>query len=382
MTDPPTAAATARRTPISPGRLDWLTGELTRWRDEHLIDARQVETIAERYEPTHRFNVAKLALVLGATFVGFGLIWLVAANLDELAPLWRFIAVAVIWLTALGTAEFLAGQRAHRHLRPATVIGAVRVLAVLAFGGVIFQAAQSLQVPAFEPRLLGSWAAGAVLYAYGVRAVGPLVIGLVVGSAWYISDTLYAQVSGLGVVLGMVNAGLFAVAVAALQERWSREFSTPWRELGAALLLSALFAAAIPVVDRSNFEWTSNLLAGVVLAVGTSAAAMAFGCGRARLEPLGAMMLGGVAVLLVWWEAGRDATRVDLATWAHVAVAVTAYVAAAAGVAVLGILRDSGRLTALATLALVVFTTFQSFAVFAPIIQGGVLFVVLGLIFL
>ena len=48
----------------------------------------------------------------------------------------------------------------------------------------------------------------------------------------------------------------------------------------------------------------------------------------------------------------------------------------------LGILRDSWRLTALATAGLVVFTTFQSFAVFAQIIQGAWLFVVLGLVFL
>ena len=55
---------------------------------------------------------------------------------------------------------------------------------------------------------------------------------------------------------------------------------------------------------------------------------------------------------------------------------------AAVAVAMLGTLRDSWWLTALATTALVVFTTFQSFAVFAPIIQGAWLFVVLGLIFL
>ena len=54
----------------------------------------------------------------------------------------------------------------------------------------------------------------------------------------------------------------------------------------------------------------------------------------------------------------------------------------AVGVAVLGTLRDSWQLTATATAALVVFTTFQSFAVFAQIIEGAWLFVVLGLVFL
>jgi hypothetical protein len=58
-----------------------------------------------------------------------------------------------------------------------------------------------------------------------------------------------------------------------------------------------------------------------------------------------------------------------------------AYVGAAAWFAVLGVLRDSKRLTFIATAALVVFTTFQAFAVFAAIVQGAWLFVLLGLVF-
>jgi uncharacterized membrane protein len=383
MTDMPAASTTTdRRTPISPGQLKWLTDELTHWQSEGLIDARQREAIAGRYRPTNRFSLAALTLTLGATFVGFGLIWLVAANLDELAPLWRFVTVALIWLSFLGAAEFLSGRHAHGGPIPSPVVGAMRVIATLAFGAVIFQAAQSLQVPAFEPRLLGFWAAGGLLYAYAVRAVGPLVIGLLAGIGWYLTQVVYDQASGLGVVLALLIAGLVAVGTAAVQERWSLELSTPWRELGVALLLGGLFAAAIPMVDRSDFEWSSSLVIGAAIAGVISIAAIAFGCGRARLEPLGGVVLAGIAVGLVLWEAGSDPNEVDLAAWAHAGIAVTAYVAAAAGVAVVGILRDSGRLTALATVALVVFTTFQSFAVFAQIIQGGVLFVILGVIFL
>ena len=47
-----------------------------------------------------------------------------------------------------------------------------------------------------------------------------------------------------------------------------------------------------------------------------------------------------------------------------------------------GALRESWRLTALATAALVVFTTVQSFAVFAQILEGAWLFVALGVVFL
>jgi hypothetical protein len=89
-------------------------------------------------------------------------------------------------------------------------------------------------------------------------------------------------------------------------------------------------------------------------------------------------------VLLVLWEVGSDYDiddQIGVAGWAHAALGVTAYVAAAAWFAVLGVLRDSRRLTFLATAALVVFTTFQAFAVFAAIVQGAWLFLLLGLVF-
>ena len=63
-------------------------------------------------------------------------------------------------------------------------------------------------------------------------------------------------------------------------------------------------------------------------------------------------------------------------------MSVAAYVLLAVVVVALGTLRDHAALTWLATAALVVFTTFQSFAVFAPIVTGAWLFVVLGTVFL
>ena len=47
-----------------------------------------------------------------------------------------------------------------------------------------------------------------------------------------------------------------------------------------------------------------------------------------------------------------------------------------------GALRESWRLTALATVALVAFTTAQSFSVFARILEGAWLFVALGVVLL
>jgi len=373
-----------RRDSISPSQFAWLTRELESWRSVGVIDDAQVTAILSRYQATNKLSLAKLLLTLGAVFVGFGAIWLVAANLDELAPLARFITVALIWLALLVGAEYLASRHAHSSASttPSPVVGAVRVIAALLFGAVIFQAAQSLQVPAFEPRLVGLWGLGALLYAYAVGSLGALVIGVLTAASWFIAEVVVDQVSGLGAVLALLIAGVVAVSWAAIEERWRPGFSEPWREIGVGLLLVGLFVAAIPEIDRNQFEWTPTLVGGLVVTALLAAVAIAFGCGLARLEPAGAFVMAGLAVVLVWWEAGNNAEGVDAASWAHAALAVAAYVAASTGVAVLGIKRDSGRLTGLATVALVIFTTFQSFAVFARIIQGAWLFLVLGLILL
>jgi uncharacterized membrane protein len=63
-------------------------------------------------------------------------------------------------------------------------------------------------------------------------------------------------------------------------------------------------------------------------------------------------------------------------------LSVAAYLAVASGYAVLGGMRDSSRLTWLATVALVVFVTVQAFAVFAPIVSGAALFLIVGVVLL
>ena len=128
--------------PATRAELDWLTSQLHDWRTAGLVDDLQATAIRGRYhvvpDPTRRFSLARLLLGLGAAFVGIGLIWLVAANLDQLPPLLRFVAVAVIWLTLLVTGEVLHARPSRV---PSPVIGAARLLAALAFGAAIFQAA-------------------------------------------------------------------------------------------------------------------------------------------------------------------------------------------------------------------------------------------------
>ena len=375
LTSPATHSATR-------SRVDWLAAQLSLWQAEGLVDRAQAERISGRYRVDHRFPLARLLLTLGAAFVGVGVIWLVAANLTGLSPGLRFGAVSLFWLACLASGEALAVRRARE---PATgartrspLVGAVRLMAALAFGAVVFQAAQSLQVPAYEPLLVGCWALGAMTHAYAVRAVMPLVVGILAGTTWFVWQVLEAAESELSGVVCVVTAGVVAVAASAVHTRRFAELAAPWRELGAALLLGGLFFAALPFDRVGDFVWTAPLVVGLALAAAVAAGAL-MAPRESRIEVLGAVAAAGGAVGLMLWNTGDEVTDAGVA---HAAVSVAGYILVAVAVAVVGALRESWRLTALATAALVVFTTVQAFSVFAQLLEGAWLFVALGLVFL
>ncbi len=358
--------------PAPPAQLAWLSDEMPLWRASGLVDDQTANAILARYHPSRRPSrlpdLSRLLLTLGAAFVGVGIIWLVASNLDQLPPLTRFVVVSAFWLAFLAGAELLHGTA------PSPVVGAVRTLAALTSGAVVFQAAQSLQVPAYAPSLLAWWGLGALVHAYVVRGTGPLVVGLLASVSWLVGQTAEGSGSDLDVLLVLFAAGVVAASVASLHGRWLPEFAAAWRAVGAALSLGALFTAALPYVDDDGFVRTPFLLAALVVAGLAATAATALSEGDRRFEPLLAVGMGAAGLLLVQWEA-------DSGTWAHAALGVVVFVGASAWFAVLGVLRDSRLLTFGATASLVLFSTVQAFSVFAPIVTGAWLFVVLGLVF-
>ncbi|PUA81599.1 DUF2157 domain-containing protein [Nocardioides currus] len=369
---------TIERRPLSGEHYRWLRRELADWQNEGLLDARTAEAITARYADVgdrhRRFSLGRLLLALGGSFVGVGLIWLVAANLDALPPMVRFVAVAAIWLALLTGAELSRVGGAVR--------GALRLMAALAFGAVVFQAAQSLQVPAFAPGLVGLWAAGALVHAYAFRALLPLVVGVVTGVGWWIAQPLWDDGSAASAVVGIGTAGVVAISVAVVHDRGLTRFGQVWRAAGALLGMVSLFVAAVPYTTTDGFRWSGWLFAALVAAGVAAGAALLVARGRARLEPLVAVAVVGVAGLMVLWDTGTDTSSVGAADWAHAAVGVVAFVALAVALVALGTLRDHPMLTVVAMVGLVVFTTFQSFAAFAAIVQGAWLFLVLGLVFL
>jgi uncharacterized membrane protein len=391
MTAPPTATTTAPGHrdpavhPATPAQLHWLDGELAHWQAEGLLAPESADAIRGRYVASRRFTLSRIVLTLGACFVGLGLIWLVASNLDAMSPPARFLLMVSVWLALVVAAEVVAHRRTRAGDPASPVVGALRLLAAAAFGAVVFQAAQSLQVPAYEPMLVGVWGLGALLWAYAVRGVAPLVLAVVLLATWFVWQVSSAGDGVFTVSTAIAAAGLVAVSVGVghLLLGW-RDLADPWREVGALLALVALFIAALPYA-WGHPDASVALVVGLGVAVVLAGVAMVRGDRVDRFEVGLAVVALALTVGLSLWrfdENVLDTADLPAGAWARAVLSVAAYLTVASGYAVLGGMRDSSRLTWLATAALVVFVTVQAFAVFAPIVSGAALFLIVGVVLL
>ncbi|MFI5625182.1 DUF2157 domain-containing protein [Nocardioides sp. NPDC051685] len=361
--------------PVAPRRLDWLNNETARWVSDGILTADTAETIKGQYVASHAASLTRVISYLGGTFLGVGLVWLVATNLDALSPLVRFLGIVVIWLAFTAAAETLPLPRPLR--------GAFRGIAAMSFGGVVFQAAQSLQVPAYEPSLVGLWGLGALGYAYASTGLAPLVVGIVTTMVWFDWQVVASSESTFAGVLAVLVAGVVATAMAALHDRGRENFAQVWRLAGGVLVLGGLFVAAVPQIGDHDLAWSPTLLVALVIAALLVAAAVGLTDGLSRWEVLASALIVPIGLALVAWDPRvDDVGSVSGEAWLSAFVSIAVYVVAAGAVAVDGSVRDQTLLVVLATGALVVFTTMQSFAVFAPIMSGATLFLMLGVLLL
>jgi FtsH-binding integral membrane protein len=210
----------------------------------------------------------------------------------------------------------------------------------------------------------------------------PFLVGVATGVTWWFMQPLWDEQNGLTVVMLFGAGAVLASGLAVVHDGRLDAFARTWRTVGAGMALLAMFAAAIPDIGSDGIAWSPWLVLALVLAAVAALAAAVVRPGPRLLEPLGAVVVLVVATLLGLWTTGADAADVQPADWLHAAVSVAAYVLLAVALVALGTVRDHPALTAMAMVGLVVFTTFQSFAVFAPIVTGAWLFVVLGTVFL
>ncbi|SDJ77467.1 Uncharacterized membrane protein [Nocardioides sp. YR527] len=364
-----------RARPIAPRRLDWLNDETARWVDEGILTEEAADTITRQYVPSRAGSLTRVISYLGGAFLGVGLLWLVATNLDELSPLVRFVGIVLVWLGFTASAEALPLPRPLR--------GAFRGIAAIAFGGVIFQAAQSLQVPAYEPSLVGLWGLGALVYAYASAGLAPLVVGIVTTMIWFDWQVVASSESTFAGVFAVLVGGVVATAMAALHDRRRERFADVWRLAGGVLVLGGLFVAAIPQVGDRDLAWSPALLVALVTAVLLTGVTVGRTKGLSRWEVLTAALIVPIGLALVAWDPHvDDLDTVSGEAWLSAFVSIAVYVVVAGAVAVDGSVRDRTLLVVLATGALVVFTTMQSFAVFASIMSGATLFLLLGMLLL
>lgn len=385
---------------VPPSRLRWLQAELADWQEDGLLTPQAAAAIRGRYVAGTRSALLSLVVGLGAAFLAVGLLWLVAVNLERFAPGVRFGAVVALWLGLAVLGQVLAPRNpaSPGHGTTPTLASVCRLLAAAAFGAVIFQAAQSLQVPAYEPRLVGAWALGALVYAYVVNSRGALAVALgatAVWFGWFVGERAGSLPVGIAMVLaGAVVATGLALAHPRRLAAGRPDVVEGWRLLGAAVALAGLFVGSFPIEQGQAMHWPVELIVLLVLAAVMSALAVGTarrgagtddrGSGHGVLGPVG-QVAAVVAMLgagwgLALWRPAMPASPADLtaANWAHTAVTVVVFVAAAAWFAALGAAHESPVLTGVALAALVVFTTWQSFAVFAPIISGATLFLAVG----
>jgi len=364
---------------ISKEQAGWLASEVAAWRAEGLVDEGTAAAIEGRYRVQEDRRGVPLLLFLGAALFGVGIIWLVAANVDfdEIGPLARIAGVAVVWLALVAVGEALD---AHERWRP--VAGPVRLLAALAFGGVVFQAAQSLQVPAFAPQLVFAWGIGALAYAYATGARGPLIIAIAALAGWY-TWVLLDEGEGPSVILGFVIACPVAAAAGAAS---AGHFTGPWRFAAAAFGLLGLGCATVPDIADGDLPATLPLVLGALAGI----AAVAIGMTRSpedRRELLGAAGLAIAAALLVAVapENAPDLGGGDRPSGAETAFTLLAcglFLAAAVGVALQGARTQQGSLSDLAYGALLVFLAVQSFGLLATLVSGAVLVLAVGAVLL
>ena len=375
-------AAMTERRPISGRRMKWLEQQLAQWRAAGLVDEAAAASIAARYEVSSRARAARLLLVLGCGLLAVGIIWLVASNveLDEVGPFARIGLVAALWLGLVVLAEI-----ACRGERFDVLAGPLALLAAAAFGATIFQVAQSLQVPAYEPWLLAAWAAGALAYAYATGSAGPLVLGVGVAAAFYVWLLTREAGGGAPFVVGVASAVPLATAAAVLHAGTADAgFAAAWRLAAAWLALLALGAAAIPgLIEDAAVPVLALATAGAAVAIAAAVALRADRLGRLELA-VGAAVAGAALVLTaVAPERTADAfagERLPPGQLAHTLAASALFLALAVGTALLGVARASPALTNIAIAAIVLFVAVQSFGLIAPLFSGAALVLAIGAI--
>ena len=264
------------------------------WQSEGLVDDHQVDAILDVYHASRRFSLTRLMLGLGAGFVGVGLIWLVAANLDAALARWPASPRGgpAGWRFLVG-GEYLPRARASRPV----VVGARP-----AAGRARPSAPSSSRPPSrsrcrpTSPRLIGLWALGALstptlsarrsCRSWSASPASPLVR----------LQPLWDEPGRARRRAGLAPG---AVVAAALGASCTTGGSTGSRRPGARSARcsrsAALFVAALPDVGGDDLSWTTLARGRARRCADGPRDRPSSARGRRPLEPLGAVAVAAAS---------------------------------------------------------------------------------------
>ena len=306
---------------ITPGQATWLRAELARWVGAGLVSAQSAEVITAEYAVRRRASLIGLVVGLGGAFLGIGIIWLVAANLEHLGLLSRFVLILALWLGLVVAGEVLAQRGASGH-------GSARLLA-------------------------GLWAVGALAYSYAVGSPLGEWLGAALAGFWWVWQVMDAGEGQPTFALAATSGGLMAVAIAlAVQPGRGRWGAMPWIHTGAALSLLGVLVAAFPASGPAR-AWPPLVIAALIIAILAAAAAALRGGLRGARALVPAALSMVLAAGLVMWTSPRTAAGLDSEpSLGRAAVAVVGYLLLATAWALVGADRDEPSITLLALLGL------------------------------
>lgn len=298
---------------------DW-SSALRRWVEAGLLPQDSAEAI-EQWEREQLQQVPaasrlsapiRVLLVLGAVLLAAGLLLLVAAHWDALAPGWRF----ALMLTLVAGLHGLGSAAAASQSAAATALHAV---GTAAFGGGVFLAGQIFHLEAHWPAGLLLWGLGAALGWVLLRQWPQLALLAVLLPGWLVSEwSLIRQDLGLPfwAYQQVTTAGVLLLALAFLAAQGSRRGSTPARQvllwIGGLVLLPASGIWALLL--RSGSPARASNLASAGLDMTTHPPVLALGV---------AVALGG-PLLCAWLLRRRACWPVGLAAgWMLVSYGMT-----------------------------------------------------------
>ncbi len=228
----------------------WLAGELGAWQAEGLIDARQLNTLRERYPVAAEVFSGRLMLsALGAVIFGLGVILHFAYNWDDMSKLAKLAIIIGSLIASHGAAYGLSvrgrGSQAS--------IESLHLLGTMFFGAGIWLISQIYQFEIPYPGALLVWGLGALAVAWALPSIPQGLMALTLISAWCLSDVeIHSSANYLGATL--VAIGILPLGI------WRRSKTILF--LGAAAFLVLLTVGVARELDEQMIYVAFFLAAG------------------------------------------------------------------------------------------------------------------------